>query len=244
MPRSLILRRTLIIFAGWFVACSAMCWAQDEPLPNLFEPLAQPAAVTPSQAPETPADSKPVEKASTENTSTLDDGAKAPQSETPVAVEPNSGVADEASDGDTIKAEPIGEVAENPEVAIDAKKVPAVKDPVIAPPREDLLQGAFTKPYLIEIDQEIDGFFSWYLLKSLEAAQAGGADLVIVKLTTPGGELDLTIELANYLLSIQWAKVVIWIPTRSISGGAILSLGADAIYMKPTAIFGDAGQFF
>lgn len=247
MLRSTIQTLTIIL-AGWFHACGTLSTAQEFQVPNPFEPLSQQNTVAPSQNPETPPEKAHGENDPVESSRTLEDGAQNPQPATP-EVKPDHGVADEASgvdpsDADAIKAEPKGDEAANQPDANKANKVQAVLEPLIAPPREDLLQGDFKKPYLIEVDQQIDEFFSWYLLKSLEAAQVGGADLVIVKLTTPGGELETTLELANHLLSIQWAKVVFWIPKEAISGGAILSLSANAIYMKPSAAFGDAGPIF
>jgi membrane-bound serine protease (ClpP class) len=116
--------------------------------------------------------------------------------------------------------------------------------PISIPSRENLLQTTFQKPYLIEIDAQIDGFFDWFISKSLEQAKKNGADVVIIKLTSPGGELETSLNIARKLQEIDWAKTVVWIPEQAISGGAIMSLGADAIYMKKSAMFGDAGPIF
>lgn len=104
-----------------------------------------------------------------------------------------------------------------------------------------LLGQRFERPYLIDVDRPIDGLLFWYLNNRLEIAESGGADLVILRLTTPGGDLEHSLNLARRLRDIHWAKVVVWIPKEAISGGAIMSLGADAIYMGRSALFGDAG---
>lgn len=104
-----------------------------------------------------------------------------------------------------------------------------------------VLQQEYSKAVLIEIEGDIFGRFNWYLKNRLDWAQRQGADLVIVQLTTPGGSLQYSLELAEALQEITWAKTAIFIPKEAISGGAILSLGADRIYMVSDALFGDAG---
>lgn len=107
--------------------------------------------------------------------------------------------------------------------------------------RPSVLGRDFQKPFLIDIDRPIDGLFHWYLNHRLDQAESLGADLVIIRLTTPGGDLEHSLSLARRLRDTQWATTVVWIPDEAISGGAILSLGADAVFMRPSAMLGDAG---
>lgn len=107
--------------------------------------------------------------------------------------------------------------------------------------RQNLLDQQFARPFLIDVDRPIDGLLNWYLTNRLERAEAEEADLIIVRLTTPGGDLEHSLNLSRSLRDIQSAKVVVWIPKEAISGGAIISLGADAVYMAPSAMLGDAG---
>ncbi len=107
--------------------------------------------------------------------------------------------------------------------------------------RENHLTGNFKKPYLIDVNLQIDDKFHWYLTQSLDTARDAKADLVIIRLTTLGGELHTSLKLASRLLEVDWATVVVWIPDEAISGGAIIAMGADAVYMKPSATIGDVG---
>ena len=50
-----------------------------------------------------------------------------------------------------------------------------------------------------------------------------------------------SVELANRLSEIDWATTVAFIPEEAISGGAIIALGCDRIYMRPRGLIGDAG---
>ena len=142
MLRSTIQTLTIIL-AGWFHACGTLSTAQEFQVPNPFEPLSQQNTVAPSQNPETPPEKAHGENDPVESSRTLEDGAQNPQPATP-EVKPDHGVADEASgvdpsDADAIKAEPKGDEAANQPDANKANKVQAVLEPLIAPPREDLL---------------------------------------------------------------------------------------------------------
>ena len=101
--------------------------------------------------------------------------------------------------------------------------------------------GPFRNAFLIEIDGPIFGQFHWYLNNRLDESKAFGADLVIIKLTTPGGDLEYSLQLARRLRDIDWATSVVYIPEEAISGGAIVSLGCDRIFMQQGALIGDAG---
>lgn len=107
--------------------------------------------------------------------------------------------------------------------------------------RVNLLNGLHQRVYVIDVDRQIDGLFNWYLTNRLDRAKSQGADLVVIRLTTPGGDLEHSLNLARLLLDCDWAKIVVWIPREAISGGAIVSLGADAVIMQKSAMIGDAG---
>jgi membrane-bound serine protease (ClpP class) len=209
--------------------------AAQPPLPNIFEPLSQ------ETASEKTGRAEPVAKDSDE--AQPQSNEQAAKEKTPVG---DQAVAqpDPAAEGDLKKPAAPG-MKDNAEV--DPAAQPPKPDntmPVAVATREDLLTAAFKKPYIIEINAEIDGFFEWFIDKSLEQAKEDGADLILIKLTTPGGNFEISRLLSQRLLEIDWAKTAMWIPDEAISGGAILSLGADAIYMKKSAMFGDAGPVY
>jgi membrane-bound serine protease (ClpP class) len=102
-------------------------------------------------------------------------------------------------------------------------------------------QQQFERPYLIDANRPIDGMLRWYIENRLERAKASGADAVIIRLTTPGGDLEHSLAIARRLRDIDWAATIVWIPEEAISGGAIVSLGARFVVMKSSAMMGDAG---
>lgn len=108
-------------------------------------------------------------------------------------------------------------------------------------PRDGVLTSTFKHAYVIDLNGPIFGQFHSYLMSRLERAKRQGADLIILRLTSPGGDLNTSVELARKLQAIDWATTIVFVPEEAISGGAVISLGSDRIYMQPRALIGDAG---
>jgi membrane-bound serine protease (ClpP class) len=109
------------------------------------------------------------------------------------------------------------------------------------PGGDGVLRRAYKRAYVIEVEGAIFGRFHWYLNQRLDHAREIGADLVVVHLTSPGGDMEQSLQLARRLRDVDWATTVAYIPSQAISGGAIIALGCDRIYMKDGALIGDAG---
>lgn len=118
-----------------------------------------------------------------------------------------------------------------------AQQIPA--EPVIE--GDLVLRENFTTAMVIEVDGPIFGRFHWYLNQRLDLAKRQQVDLIILRLTSPGGDLEHSLQLARRLSAIDWATTVAYIPKEAISGGAIIALGCDRIYMQSGALIGDAG---
>lgn len=116
-----------------------------------------------------------------------------------------------------------------------------IADPGIELATDEVLETQYERCLVVELDGEIAAPFYYYLNNRLDMAKSIGADLIVLKLTSPGGELEKSLELARRIRDIDWATVAVLIPREAISGGAILSLGADRIYMIRGSLIGDAG---
>ena len=97
---------------------------------------------------------------------------------------------------------------------------------------------------VIEFQGPITSLSEQYLYRKLEQAEAEGADLVIVEIDSPGGEVEATMRIAARLRDLSFAETVAYIPREALSGAALLSLGADQIVIGQDAVFGDAGPIF
>ncbi|MCY3007004.1 MAG: hypothetical protein NTV29_13660 [Planctomycetota bacterium] len=70
------------------------------------------------------------------------------------------------------------------------------------------------------------------------------ADLVLIQLDSPGGNLDDSIRLAYRLAEIpsDKAEVVVFVSKHARGDAALIAMAADAIYMAPDAVLGTGGE--
>ena len=97
---------------------------------------------------------------------------------------------------------------------------------------------------LIRFEGPIFPFTEKVLERQLERARKLGADLVVVEINSPGGEVESSFRCAEMLEAVNFATTVAWVPEMALSGAAIMSLGADQIVMHPNARLGDAGPIY
>ncbi|MFN3167496.1 MAG: NfeD family protein [Phycisphaeraceae bacterium] len=65
-----------------------------------------------------------------------------------------------------------------------------------------------------------------------------GADLIVFDFDTPGGRLDLALDISNYILNLQ-KPTVAWIDDQALSAGILIASACDEIVMSRTALAGD-----
>ncbi len=104
-----------------------------------------------------------------------------------------------------------------------------------------VLTEKYRRAMIIDFDGPIFGAQHAYLNNRLDRAQRSGVDLIIIRLKSPGGLLVESVQLGRRLSEIDWATTIAYIPEEAISGGAIIALGCDRIYMRPRGLIGDAG---
>lgn len=161
---------------------------------------------------------------------------------TGIAGEPGQSIADLNQAGaDDPNEEPEGQAVEQMHPAGQASARPERNVAPAKNPVDWILAKRFEHALLIDVRGPIFGWFHWYLNHRLDMAKQRGVDLVILNLTSPGGDLEYSLELARRLRDVDWATTIVFVPEEAISGGAIISLGADRIYMQSGALIGDAG---
>jgi len=101
-----------------------------------------------------------------------------------------------------------------------------------------------SRGFLIRFEGPITAMLEQYLYRKLETARQRNADLVVLQIDSPGGELEASLKIADHLLKLDWAHTVAYVPREALSGAAIVALGADEIVMSPRARLGDAGPIF
>lgn len=108
-------------------------------------------------------------------------------------------------------------------------------------PADRVLTERYRRAMVIDFNGPIFGARHAYLNNRLDRAQRLGVDLIVIRITSPGGLLTESVQLARRLSEIDWATTVAFIPEEAISGGAIIALGCDRIYVRPSGLIGDAG---
>lgn len=100
----------------------------------------------------------------------------------------------------------------------------------------------FRKPGLIQIQGEINRPLAQYFKNRFERARRDGVDLLIVEVDSPGGLKIESLQMARSLRDCKFAYTACLIRNEAISGGALVSLGCDEIFIDPNAKFGDIGE--
>lgn len=95
------------------------------------------------------------------------------------------------------------------------------------------------KVVVLNIQQPIDPSSARYLSRGLAAAEAQGAQAVIIHLNTYGGLLESADSMRTALLRASLPTAV-YIDKNAASAGALISLACDKIYMAPGANIGAA----
>ena len=70
----------------------------------------------------------------------------------------------------------------------------------------------------------------------------GHAELLLIEIDTPGGEIELMWHMANAILdaSDDGVRTVAWVNDRAISAGSLLAMVCDELYMRSHATIGSA----
>jgi membrane-bound serine protease (ClpP class) len=81
-----------------------------------------------------------------------------------------------------------------------------------------------------------------YLKRGVESAEQQNAELLIIQLNTPGGDLNTTVEIIQIFRASRVPVVIYVTPNGAMAGsaGAIISMAAHGIAMAPEAAIGAA----
>ncbi len=106
-------------------------------------------------------------------------------------------------------------------------------EPRTAPPAGD------GPVYVLPIRDAITPALLYMMRRGLAEAEQAQAQCVIIPMDTPGGRVD-SVEEINQLLARVTVPVYTLVEHNAISGGALISIGTDRIYMQPGSKIGNA----
>ena len=105
----------------------------------------------------------------------------------------------------------------------------------------DKLPGPFRNIHVIDFDGNIEALMHAYIKRRVEAAQADGADCIVLRINSFGGRVDKSKEIGDLLLELpDDVHTVAWVPNKAISGAAFISLACRELLLTAQASIGDS----
>ncbi|WP_232725408.1 NfeD family protein [Bacillus sp. FJAT-44742] len=93
--------------------------------------------------------------------------------------------------------------------------------------------------YFIPVEQTVERGLEAFLQRSIEDAEAEGAEFIVLEIDTPGGAVDAAGNIANLLQGTD-TPLIAFVTGEAMSAGAYISLNADHIVMSPGSRMGAA----
>jgi len=99
--------------------------------------------------------------------------------------------------------------------------------------------GGQSQVFIIPIDGEITPAMASFLKDQIDVANEAGATGILIEIQTLGGRVDSAIQMRDAIIASK-APVAVYIESRAISAGALISIAAKSIVMSPGSHIGAA----
>jgi membrane-bound serine protease (ClpP class) len=108
--------------------------------------------------------------------------------------------------------------------------------------REDVTVTDGVGVRLIQVKDTVDPILETFVERQINRAVAGGANIIIFEIDSPGGWMTSGEALANAIADLEDANIrtIAYIPNDALSMAAVIAMSCDEIYMHPDARIGDA----
>ncbi|MDG2199929.1 MAG: hypothetical protein P8K80_01935 [Phycisphaerales bacterium] len=93
---------------------------------------------------------------------------------------------------------------------------------------------------ILSIEGPITSVTANSLKRRMDTALADGADTIVIRLDTPGGELMSTLEICRMLKAEAPANTVAWVDPYAFSAGTVIALACRETVISPGGMFGDS----
>ncbi len=95
------------------------------------------------------------------------------------------------------------------------------------------------KAFIIPLRDMVDGGLYSSMERRVEVALKESPRLIIFEIDTYGGRLEPAFNISEYIIKIDKARTVAYIPNKAISAGSLITLACNEIVMGPHAELGD-----
>jgi membrane-bound serine protease (ClpP class) len=92
--------------------------------------------------------------------------------------------------------------------------------------------------YVLPVEGTVQDILMTIFKRGLEEAKEAKADLFLLEMDTPGGELAIAEEISRTLLEAQ-VPTATWIKNEGLSAGMLIAISTQKIYMRKLALVGD-----
>jgi len=87
------------------------------------------------------------------------------------------------------------------------------------------------KAWLIKLEGVINSAYAETVKRKIEQARSEGAGLIILELDTPGGTVEASQNLGDFIFTQDGVRIVAYINTEAFSGGTMVALACNEIYI-------------
>mgnify|MGYP001200320162 CR=1 FL=1 len=141
----------------------------------------------------------------------------------------------EEAPGDITAADPVEELEDVPEGADTASNW--IKQ------KEKKPGGEKWQVYIVPIQDAVSKPTEFILKRALKQAIEKDIDAVILDMNTPGGRVDVTLEIMEMLDRFEGESIT-YVNTDAISAGSLIASSTDEIYFAPKSQIGAAAVIF
>ncbi len=93
--------------------------------------------------------------------------------------------------------------------------------------------------YVIPISGDVDPAMAAFLKRSLTEIPDNESHIIVIEMDTFGGRVDSALEMVDTLINVKKAKTIAYVSQKAISAGALISLAANELVMRPNTTIGD-----
>lgn len=125
------------------------------------------------------------------------------------------------------------------EVVEQVSETPLEDPTPIPPPGAEIPPDRPVSVYVIPVRDEIGQALMFVFRRGMKEAIEMGADVVLLDMDTPGGPLDLTLEMMEMLDRFE-GRTMTFVNDEAISAGAFISAATNEIFVAPRGVIGAA----
>ncbi len=120
-----------------------------------------------------------------------------------------------------------------------ADETPAADARIDSPDGKVMPGGSPTSVYVIPVKDEVGRALLFVIRRGMKDAITKGANVIVLDMDTPGGRLDVTLEIMEMMARFD-GETITYVNTEAISAGSFIAAATGEIWYAPQGIIGAA----